>query len=79
MNKNRMIPLDEIQKRLQDKMHYKHPQNALLVLVNGWLRHPEYPSPSRDILNVRMKRYGFAWLKDTEIPSFESYIGYKLF
>ena len=53
-------------------------EDELMTLVYGWVRHPKYPSPCSSVIYTRKQQHGEIWLSEDEIPSFASYVGYKL-
>ena len=57
---------------------YNFTEKKLETLIHGWAKHPEYPSPNLNAIRMRNYKHGEFWLSESEIPSFESYVGYKL-
>ena len=53
-------------------------EDELMILIYGWVRHPKYPSPEKNTIYSRKGYKGEIWLSEDEIPSFASYVGYKL-
>lgn len=78
MKEDKKIPLSELCKALQSRMKYKDPLTAILALLIGWVRHPRYTSPTWKTIYFRRDADGYIWLKASEIPSFEEYVGYPL-
>ena len=50
----------------------------IMTLALAWAVHPKYPSPNGNTIFQRGIRHGEMWLKQSEIPSFQRYIGYNL-
>ena len=65
--------------------HYKrrgynhdYSYDDIMTLALAWAEHPKFPSPPAKTIRSRETFHGEVWLKKSEIPSFESYIGYNL-
>ena len=50
----------------------------IMTLMLAWADHPKFPSISESAVYKLEKSDGEVWLKESEVPSFASYIGYKL-
>ena len=50
----------------------------IMTLILAWSCHPKFRLISESAVYKREQSDGEVWLKKSEIPSFESYIGYDL-
>ena len=78
MKEEKKIPLEEIMALFREKKGYQDPDAAFKTLYDCWIIHPKFKSPTRQTSARRLREDGFAWLKEAELASFESYIGEPL-
>ena len=78
MREGKKIPIEDVKARLQELQNYRDINAAFGVLFGCWIIHPRFKSPTRQTINRRIRDDGFSWIKDEELASFESYLGYRL-
>lgn len=78
MKKEKKIPIEDVKARLQKLQNYRNINAAFGALFSCWIIHPRFKSPTRQTFNRRIRDDGFLWIKDEELASFESYLGYRL-
>ena len=63
-----------------DSNGYNHAfsYDDIMTLALAWAVHPKFPSPNENTICQREIRHGEMWIKLSEIPSFQLYIGYNL-
>ena len=59
-------------------INHKFTYDDIMTLALAWSDHPRFPSPRESTIYARERKDGELWIKKSEIPSFESYIGFEL-
>ena len=78
MKEEKKIPLEEIMAKLREKGGYRNVDATFKTLYDCWIRHPKFKSPTRQTCARRIREDKFAWIKEEELASLESYFGEPL-